>query len=103
MQQPEGLMLYEEAEFDFRERGSCVVVLPLYEYRLCCPVHPPHEYDLDDLTNDIGSVRHRKWRAEQTNNLHFQRLAEAHIMDKWRIEHNWHEFGGVIPERGYTR
>ena len=96
-QQPEGIMLYEEQEW---ERG--IVVMPVYEYRLCCPVHPPHEYDLED-PDDIGLYRHGKWRAEQTNNLHFQRLEEEPIMDRWRVHKNWRKFGGLIPDKGYIK
>jgi len=87
IQQPEGIMLYREETLVNlrREQMAFTVVIPFYEFTLCCPVHPFHTYDFDNC-HDVGSIRHAKWRNSQSHKLQRQRCNERMIMDRWRNE-----------------
>jgi hypothetical protein len=78
LHQPEGYMLYEETSIPHAAR-SFLVILPMYEFRACCPVHPPHDYDFDNPL-DVGSRRHVIWRNTQAHEKAKTRHRERLIM-----------------------
>ena len=79
LQQPEGIMLYREETLLNLRRTQMVlsVIIPFYEFTLCCPVHPPHDYDYD---LDAGSRRHATWRNTQAHEKARTRHRERLIM-----------------------